>query len=366
MEIEFLDIAKINALYEPELTQAILNVVKSRNIVLGENVEKFEQEYAKYCGTKFCVGVGSGMDALLIIFDAYKRLKILKQGDEVIVPANTYFATILSIIKSGLKPVFVEPNIDTFNIDASLIEKKINKRTKAILVVHLYGQTAEMKKILELAKKYNLKIIEDAAQAHGSEYDGKKAGNLGDAAAFSFYPTKNLGAIGEAGAITTNNAELAEIIQKIRNYGKNKEGKIEFIGTNSRLDEIQAAILNVKLKYLDTHNKQRRIIANTYLQKINNEKIILPKLKNNKAHNWHLFVIRTQNRDSLKQYLDNEGIKTIIHYTQCPVRMEIFSKFVNCRYEITEKIYDQVLSLPLNLALSEKEIEYIIKKINKY
>ena len=366
MDVKFLEIDKVNALYEPQLSKAVEDVLKSNNLILGKNVTEFEQKYAEYCGVKHCIGVGSGMDALLLMLESYKQLGKLKKGDEVIVPANTYFATILSIVETGLTPVLVEPKISTYNIDPDRIEEKINKNTRAILVVHLYGQIAEMDKIKQIADKHGLLILEDAAQAHGSEYKGKKAGNQGDAAAFSFYPTKNLGAIGEAGAITTNDDELAEMIRKMRNYGKNRNGEIEFAGKNSRLDEIQAAILNVKLKYLDINNDRRRRMADFYLKNIKNDKIILPQFIDNKAHNWHLFVIRTKHRDLLKDYLKNKGIQTLIHYTQNPTKIKIFSNFVNEKFEITNNIYDEILSLPLNLALSEVKQNYIVEMLNRF
>jgi len=327
MKIQFLEIDKVNSLYEPQLTKSVTEVLRSNNIILGENVGKFENNFANYCGTKYCIGVGSGMDALLLIFDAYKKLGIFADEDEIIVPSNTYFATILSIIQSGLKPILVEPDEFSFNINPDLIEKKITKKTKAILVVHLYGQIADMDKILTVSEQYNLKIIEDAAQSHGAVYGDKKAGNLGNVAAFSFFPTKNLGAIGEAGAITTNDNELAQMIQILRNYGKNSQGEIIYKGKNSRLDEIQAAILNVKLKYLDINN---------------------------------------QKRNELKKYLKEKGVQTMIHYSQAPHKMKIFSKFVKEEFEITEKIYNRILSLPLNLALTEKETDYIIETINRF
>ncbi len=366
MKIKFLEIDKINALYEPQLSNAILSVLKSKKIVLGENVIEFEKKFAEYCGTKHCIGVGSGMDALLLMLEAYKRLKNWTNDTEIIVPANTYFATILAIMQTGLKPVLIDANPQTFNIDVNLIEQKITSKTKAILVVHLYGQIADMQAINKIAKKHSLIVLEDAAQAHGAEYQYKKAGNLGNCSAFSFYPTKNLWAIGEAGAITTNNDEIAEIIKKLRNYGKNNKGEIEFAGKNSRLDEIQAAALNVKLKYLDLNNEKRKRIAKKYLQGINNSKIILPKNRNDKSHNWHLFVIRTKERDKLKKFLAEKGIETMIHYSQNPVKLKIFSRFATQNYENTNKIYDEVLSLPLNIALKDNETDYVIEKINEF
>lgn len=366
MEVNFIDISKINALYEPQISRAIDDVLKSNDIILGKNVLAFEREFANYLGTKHCIGVGSGMDALMFIFEGYKRLGKLNNGDEIIVPANSFYGSIMSIIESQLSPVLLEPNEKTFNLNPDLIEAKITDKTKAILSVYMYGQVSEMDKIQQIAQKHNLIIIEDASQAHGTIFQGKKAGNIGDCAAFSFYPTKNLGAIGEAGAITTNDDELAEIIKKIRNYGKNQDGEIEFFGKNSRLDEIQAAILRVKLKYLDINNHKRKRLAKYYLENIKNKNIILPFYNDDDSHNWHLFVIKTQRRNELKQYLTYNGIQTMIHYSQCPVRMKIFKNYINEKFEITEQIYDEILSLPLNLALSERQQRYVVETINKF
>ncbi|MBN2894186.1 MAG: DegT/DnrJ/EryC1/StrS family aminotransferase [Bacteroidales bacterium] len=366
MKIPFLEIDKVNKLYEPQLTNAVTDVLRSSNIVLGENVRQFEENFAKYCGVKHCVGVGSGLDALLITFSAYKQLGVFKDEDEILVPANTYFATVLGITKNNLVPVFVEPNELTFNINPELIEEKITHRTKAILVVHLYGQVVEMNKIRGIAEKYNLKIIEDGAQAHGSEYQGKKVGNLGDACAFSFYPTKNLGAIGEAGAITTNDDNLVEIIRTLRNYGKDNNGDVIYDGFNSRLDEIQAAILNIKLKYLDLNNERRTRIAKRYFTEIKNPKINLPKNSGDKSHNWHLFVIKTEKRNELQSFLSDNGIQTIIHYSVLPTKMHIFEKYIDDDFLITESIQNQVLSLPLNIAMTENEIDFVIEKINEF
>ncbi|MBN2662854.1 MAG: DegT/DnrJ/EryC1/StrS family aminotransferase [Bacteroidales bacterium] len=366
MKIPFLEIDKINQLYEPQLTNAVTDVLHSNQIVLGQNVQKFEHDFAKYCGTKYCIGVGSGLDALLITIAAYKQLGFFDDDDEIIVPSNTYFASVLGVTKNNLVPVFVEPDEFTFNINPDLIEEKITHRTKAILVVHLYGQTAQMNKILETAQKFNLKIIEDGAQAHGVVYQDKKVGNLGDACAFSFYPTKNLGAIGEAGAITTNDNKLAQTIKTFRNYGKDVSGEVVFDGFNSRLDEIQASILNVKLKYLDLNNQKRLRIANRYLKEIINEKIILPQNNGDKSHNWHLFVVKCLKRDELQNYLLQNGIQTVVHYSVLPIKMKIFEKYFDLDYEITEKIQNEVLSLPLNIALNDVQIDYIIKIVNEF
>ncbi len=366
MKIPFLDIQKVNQLYEPQLSKAVTEVLHSDNVVLGNNVQKFQNDFANYTGAKFCIGVGSGLDALLLIFAAYKHLEILSDQDEVIVAANAYFASVLSIYKNNLKPVFVEPYEDSFNINAELIEQNISKKTKAILVVHLYGQIAQMDKIERIAEKYNLLIIEDAAQAHGTVYKQKKAGNWGNAAAFSFYPSKNLGAIGEAGAITTNSKKLAQTLSILRNYGKDKNYQILKYGKNSRLDEIQAAVLNVKLKDLDSQNYKRRIIAKKYFDQIDNPKIKLPENRRDLSHNWHLFVIKSENRNNLKKYLFRNKIDSIIHYPKPPIKMKIFNIFANRNYLLTEKIQNQILSIPLNNILSKNEVDYVIEKLNNF
>ena len=282
--IKFLDLKKINAQYSSEIEHAIRDVIDSGWYILGESVTKFEQNFAKYCGVKHCLGVANGLDALILIIRAYKELGVFEEGDEIIVPANTYIASILSITENNLKPILIEPHIDTYNIDIRKIEKLITNKTKAILPVHLYGQVCNMQEIIKLAKKYNLKVIEDAAQSHGAICANKKVGNLGDAAGFSFYPGKNLGAMGDAGAVTTNDNQLAEVIKSIRNYGSEKKYKNEYQGLNSRLDEIQAAILNVKLKYLDNENRRRVEIAENYLKEIKNSNIKLPMVSNKQGH----------------------------------------------------------------------------------
>ena len=307
--IKFLDLYKINQQYRREINKSIKRVLDSGYYILGHEVEKFETNFANYIGTKYCIGTANGLEALTLILKAYKELNFMKDGDEIIVPANTFIASILAISQNNLTPILVEPNIDTYNINPDLIEEKITKKTKAIMVVHLYGQVVEMDKIWKLAKKYNLKIIEDSAQAHGVEYKNKKSGNLGDASGFSFYPGKNLGAIGDAGAVITNDKKLADTIRAIANYGSAEKYINIYKGTNSRLDEIQAAILNIKLKYLDKDNNKRRDIAKYYLNNIKNPKIILPKIKDINGHNFYVFVIRTKNRDQLQKYLTEIGLK---------------------------------------------------------
>jgi len=354
---------QVNLQYKEEILKAYKKVLESGWYVLGEEVEKFEEEFANYCGAKYAIGVGSGLDALRLIIRGYKELGVFKEGDEIIVPANTYIATILAITEENLKPILVEPKLETYLIDPEKIEEKIKERTKAIMVVHLYGQTCEMDKIWEIAKKYNLKIIEDSAQAHGAFYKDKKAGNLGDASGFSFFPSKNLGALGDGGAITTNDEKLTEVIKALRNYGSHRKYENLYKGVNSRLDELQAAILRVKLKHLDEENNKRKEIAKYYLENIRNEKIILPKVITDSV--WHLFVIRTKERDKLQKYLQKNGIQTLIHYPIPPHKQRAYKEWDNLSFPITEKIHKEVLSLP-NVSLRLEEINTIIRYLNEF
>ena len=362
--IPFLDLKKINLQYQDELKEAFDRILKSGWYILGEEVEKFEEEFAKYCGTKYALGVGSGLDALKLIIRGYKELGIFEEGDEIIVPANTYIASILAVSEEGLKPVLVEPKIDTYLIDSYKIEEKITSKTKAVMAVHLYGQTCEMDKIWQIAKKYNLKIIEDSAQAHGACYKNKKAGNLGDASGFSFYPGKNLGALGDGGAITTNNENLANIIRAIRNYGSHKKYEHIYKGINSRLDELQAAFLRIKLKYLDKIIRKRKIVANFYLKNINNSKIILPKINTDSV--WHLFVIRSKYRDKLKHYLYKKNIQTLIHYPIPLHKQKAYKEFNEFNFPITEQISKEILSLPISEVISFDDISKIVNVVNKF
>jgi dTDP-4-amino-4,6-dideoxygalactose transaminase len=364
--IPFLDLKKLNAQYRDELIEACTRVIDSGWYILGKEVEEFEKEFANYCGTKYAIGVGNGLDALTLILRAYKELGILSDGDEVIVPANTYIATILAITNNNLIPVLVEPDIDTYLIDPDKIEENITSKTKAIMVVHLYGQTCEMDKINEIAKKYNLKVIEDSAQSHGAYYKDKRSGNLADASGFSFYPGKNLGALGDAGAITTNDDQLAEVLKALRNYGSRKKYENIYKGVNSRLDEIQAAILRVKLKYLDEEIERRRKIARFYLENIKNNNIILPKVREDSNHVWHLFVIRTEKRDKLQKYLLDKGIHTLIHYPIPPHKQIAYKEWNDRSYPITEKISREVLSLPISGVLTLEEAEKVIEAINEF
>ena len=363
--IPFLDLKGLNAQYRAELIKAFTKVVDSGWYVQGNECKEFDKEFAQYCGTKYAIGVANGLDALILILRAYKELGIMKDGDEVIVPSNTYIASILAISQNNLVPVLVEPDIDTYLIDHTKIEEKVTSKTKAILPVHLYGQTCEMDKINEIAKKYNLKVIEDSAQSHGAYYKDKRSGNLGDASGFSFYPGKNLGALGDGGAVTTNDEELASTIKALGNYGSHKKYENLYKGVNSRLDEMQAAMLRIKLKYLDIEIEKRREIANYYLQNIKNDSIVLPTVRSEDNHVWHLFVIRTKNRDELQKYLAENGIQTLIHYPIPPHKQNAYKEWNNEKYPISEQIHEEVLSLPISGVQSLQDAEKIIKIINK-
>lgn len=360
--IKFLDLHKINERFRSEINDSMSRVIDSGQYILGNEVEAFEKEFAAYCGTKYCIGVANGLDALDLIIKAYDFPK----NSEIIVPANTYIATILAISKNGHIPKLIEPGIETYNIDVNLIEEAITSKTVAIMPVHLYGQICEMDKISVIAKKHNLKIIEDSAQAHGAIYNGKKAGNLGDASGFSFYPGKNLGCLGDGGAITTNNEELAKKLQAIRNYGSYVKYENVYKGVNSRLDEIQAAILRVKLRYLDEDNQKRRVISEFYRANIKNDKIILPSVKSAESHVWHIFPIRNEKRDLLQTYLLNNGIQSMIHYPIPPHKQQAYSELNNLSKEITEQIHTEILSLPISPVMEKNEIEKVVKTINEY
>lgn len=362
MKIPFLELSRNNESQLDALTSIIRSVVKKGNFILGEQVEEFEKVFAHYIGSKYCLGVGNGLNALEL---SIKSLELPKDS-EIIVPSNTFYASVLSITNCGHKPIFVEPNIDTFNINTERIESKITNNTKAILVVHLYGLMADMTPIITIAKKYKLKIIEDVAQAVGAELDGVKAGNFGDVAAFSFYPTKNLGAFGDAGAVTTNNIALYRKIQMMRNYGFEKKDYAAIEGTNSRMDEIQAAILNHKIKTLPSENEKRSAIAKLYNTNIKNDYIKLPTANYSKNHVWHLYTIQTKHRSALIQYLNKYGISTAIHYPVAPHKQKAFERFNNLHLPIAEKMQDELLSIPLHPFLSDKEIEYIITYISTF
>ena len=365
--IHFLNLRKLNQPFEVAFQKKMKQFLDGGWYILGNEVKQFETDFASYCSTKHCIGVGNGLDALVLIFKAYIHLGKLEKGDEVIVPANTYIASVLAILQADLVPVLVEPRLETFNINPEEIEAKITSKTKAILPVHLYGQLCEMKAINEIAQKHNLLVIEDAAQAHGSQFsENEKAGNLSHASAFSFYPGKNLGALGDGGAITTNDDGLAEVLFSMRNYGSKVKYENEIIGVNSRLDELQAAFLNIKLKQLDSENEFRRSMAKRYLSEIKNEKVIMPSWDLSQNHVFHLFVIRTSNRLELQNYLKENGIETMIHYPIPPHKQKALSNWNNLSFPITEKIHDEVLSIPLNSGLKASEIQHIITILNQY
>ncbi|MHC0440884.1 DegT/DnrJ/EryC1/StrS family aminotransferase [Flavobacterium sp. 3-210] len=362
--ISFLDLKKINEPYETAFQEKLKKVLENGWYILGKEVETFEKAFAEYCQSKYCIGVGNGFDALVLIFKAYIELGKLKKGDEVIVPANTYIASVLAILQADLVPVLIEPKFETYNINPDLIEEKITSKTKAILPVHLYGQLAEMDKINEIAEKYNLIVVEDCAQSHGAIHNSQFT--IQNSSAYSFYPGKNLGCLGDGGAITTNDPELAKVLFSLRNYGSEKKYYNDYVGINSRLDELQAGFLNLKLLNLDADNQKRRAIAKRYLAEIKNEKIILPFWDFSHNHVFHLFVVRTQNREDLQNYLTKNNIQTVIHYPIPPHKQKAFSAWNNLSFPITEKIHNEVLSLPISPVLTETEVDFIIEILNKY
>lgn len=358
--IKFLDLKKINEPYETAFQEKLKSVLDSGWYILGNEVTAFENNFANYCGAMYCIGVGNGLDALVLIFKGYIQLGKLQKGDEVIVQANTYIASILAILQADLIPVLVEPKLETYNIDPNLIQEKITPKTKAILAVHLYGQLAEMDVINIIAKQNNLLVIEDGAQSAGA------LSTQHSAVAYSFYPGKNLGALGDGGAVVTNDKQLAKTIQSLRNYGSETKYQNEYIGVNSRLDELQAAFLNVKLPHLDKENNIRRTIANRYLSEIKNDKIILPSWDLSNNHVFHLFVIRTKNRDDLQNYLSENGIQTMIHYPIPPHKQKAFLSWNDLYFPITEKIHNEILSLPISPVLTDNEVDFVISILNEY
>ncbi|AVF47152.1 aminotransferase [Elizabethkingia anophelis] len=367
MKIKFLDLQKINQNHQEEIEEQLISVHRSGWYLLGKYTENFENNLAQYLGVKHAIGVANGLDALRLIIRAYKELGIFKNDDEIIVPANTYIASVLAITDNDLIPVFVEPNPQTHNLDIKKIEAAITSKTCAIMTVHLYGQVSFDDELSNIAEKYNLKIIEDNAQAIGAKYNNKKTGNLGDAAGFSFYPGKNLGALGDGGAVATNDNQLALTIRALANYGSSEKYVNIYQGLNSRLDEIQAAILNVKLKSLDNDNRKRRNIAEKYLSGIKNSKIILPNIPiDTEAHVWHLFVIRTEMRDKLQIYLHKKGIQCIIHYPIPPHKQLCYPLYNHLKYPITELLCNEVLSIPISQVMEEDEVNYIIEALNNF
>lgn len=373
--ITFLDIRKITSSYDPELSNAVKRVIDSGWFLLGEEVQRFEQAYAQYIGASNCIGTANGLDALRLILKAYIQLGEMKEGDEVIVPANTYIASMLAISDNKLTPVLVEPDKETYNIDITLIEQNITSRTKAIMVVHLYGQLCWFERLESLAKKYGLKIIEDNAQASGAQIgdsSSRKGGSLGHAAGHSFYPGKNLGALGDGGAVTTNDHRLAQTIRALANYGSTKKYVNDYKGLNSRLDEIQAAVLSVKLPRLDADNNHRRKIADYYLNHIKHADITLPVIGGQASalkaahHVWHLFVIRHPQRNRLQQYLSENGIQTLIHYPTPPHKQGAYKEWNSYSYPITEMIHQNVLSLPISQVMSMEEVQKVVEVINRF
>ena len=364
--IKNLDLKEVTALHEEEIKQAVNEVVTSGWYLQGLANDRFEENYSKYIGTKYTVGCANGLDALILIYRAYIEMGLMKPGDEVIVPANTYIASILAITENQLVPVFVEPNYESLEIDDSKIEAAITERTRSIMIVHLYGRIAYTEKIGELCKKYNLKLVEDNAQAHGCIYNGKKTGSLGDAAGHSFYPTKNLGALGDAGAMTTDDEELALTFRALANYGSNKKYVFKYRGKNSRLDEIHAAVLDVKLKYLDEDNQHRKNVAKYYNEHINNPLIKTPILLPEEQNVYHLYPIFCETRDSLQEYLAQNGVNTVIHYPIPPHKQECYKYMNHNSYPITEAIHDQELSLPIGPAITFEDVEKVVSVLNSY
>jgi dTDP-4-amino-4,6-dideoxygalactose transaminase len=373
MKIKFLDIPAINRPYHDKFHAALQAVLEKGSFILGEEVRAFEKEYASFIGTDCCVGVANGLDALRLIFKAYIQLGLIKPGDEVIVPANTYIASMLAISENGLIPVFVEPNINSYNIDPEHVAQAITERTKAIMIVHLYGQNAMNQDLYDIAKRHDLLIVEDNAQAHGTEYQGRKTGSLSDAAGHSFYPGKLLGALGDGGAVTTNDHELARTIQAIGNYGSEIKYVHNYKGLNSRLDEIQAAFLRIKLPHLEKDNSIRREIAAYFSEHIDPNKFILPKLtdasqgiRTNKTHSWHLYVIRHPERDRLQKYLFENGVETIIHYPTPPHKQRAYQEYAHLDLPITERIHREVLSLPISPVQSLEQTQKIVEILNRF
>ena len=364
--IPFLDLKSINQQYQNELKEACARVIDSGWYIMGNELTQFESEFAEYCGTKHAIGVANGLDALILVLRAWKELGKLSEGDEVIVSANTYIASILAITENKLVPVLVEPDIETYNLTKEGIEAAITPRTKAILPVHLYGLISPMPEIKQIAKQHNLLVLEDCAQAHGARIANKKAGNWGDAAGFSFYPGKNLGALGDAGAITTNDDELAQTLRALRNYGSHKKYENLYQGLNSRLDEIQAAMLRVKLHHLNGETARRQEIAKHYRAEINNPLVTLPNVENEAEHVWHLFVVRCEQREALQNWLSKNEVQTLVHYPIPPHKQTAYSELNNLSKPVTETIHQQVISLPLDPTMDTESVDRVIRLVNEF
>ena len=364
--INFLDLKAINNQYQQALKDACARVIDSGWYIMGDELTQFEREFSDYCGTKHAIGVANGLDALVLVLRAWKELGKLKSGDEIIVQANTYIASILAITENDLVPLLVEPDPITFNLDPSTISALITDKTKALLPVHLYGQLSPMPELIKIAKDHDLLVLEDCAQAHGAEINGKRAGNWGDAAGFSFYPGKNLGALGDAGAITTNNDELAHTLRALRNYGSHKKYENMYQGLNSRLDEIQAAMLRVKLAYLNNETKIRQEISQKYRGGIVNQYVNLPHVESEEQHVWHLFVVSTMYRDALQVWLTSQGVQTLVHYPVPPHKQPAYSNFNSLSLPLTEQMHEQVLSLPIDTTMTSNDIHAVINAVNAF
>ena len=366
MQIPFLDLKKVNLQYEIAFKNTLEDVLNEGWFIMGQKLKIFEKEYAAYCGSRHCIGVANGLDALILILKAYKLLGFMKDGDEIIVPANTYIASILAVSANNLTPVLVEPDLESYIIDEKRIEEKITRNTRGILAVSLYGQTANFSAINKIAEKYTLKVIEDAAQSHGAKHFDKISGGLADATGHSFYPGKNLGALGDGGAVTTDDEKLAKVLMALRNYGSHKKYENIYKSVNSRLDELQAAFLSIKLRDLDNANQKRRAIAEFYLKGIQNPLITLPVEADNNMHVWHVFVVRTANREHFQNYLAENGVQTVIHYPIPPHRQLAYTELAHLSFPITEKIHLEVISLPISPVMPLDQVEYVIEVINNY
>ena len=364
--IKFLDLQKVTEKYREEIHEAVLRVVDSGWYLQGAENERFEADYARYIGTRHCVGCANGLDALIWIFRAYVELGVLKPGDEVIVPANTYIASILAITENGLKPVLVEPSLETLEIDDARIEEALTPRTKAVLIVHLYGRCAYTERIGEICRRHGLKLVEDNAQAHGCRFGGRRTGSLGDAAGHSFYPGKNLGAFGDAGAVTTDDEELAQCIRALANYGSQRKYVFKYRGRNSRLDEIQAAVLDVKLRHLDEDIALRREVARRYMEQIDNPSVVIPKVEEWSGHVFHLFPILSPRRDELQRHLTEQGVQTIIHYPIPPHRQECYAAWNGLSLPVTERIHNEELSLPISPVMTPEEVCGVVAAVNRF
>lgn len=366
MSVKFLDLKKINNRFHADIISALDRTISSGWYINGDELKKFEINFAKYCGARYCVGVANGLDALVLTLRAWKNIGLISDGDEVIVPSNTFIATVLAISQNGLVPVFAEPEYGTFNIDVSHVTKLINNKTKVIMPVHLYGRLANMPAIIEMANENNILVLEDSAQAHGAQMNGCVAGNWGNASAFSFYPGKNLGALGDGGAITTNDEQLYLNLLALRNYGSKEKYHHIYKGFNSRLDEMQAAVLSLKLKKLDDDNKARARVANLYLSGIDNEKITLPASCIEGQSVWHLFVIMCNQRDALQTYLATKEIETLVHYPIAPHRQEAYAEYKHLSYPVAEDMQSHILSLPISPVMTDDEIHSVIDACNSF